>query len=579
MARRAKPKQPAKPADDPLAAAVVAVRAGRLGDALAPLLAAWRTRPSAKLAGVISTVSNRTKLDAPSLRGKTAAAIARWNELAARATGAELPALLASLADASSGEAIKRLAHVARWMPDPRVDEAIAGLFESVPYRATSTQPFWTKLFGLATAITDPRQLVRLEQADAAGVAVTMGNWLRTRIAKLVESLAPALTAVRDDEAPILDELATLLGTRRLSNGTLNVEALLQAIYDAPDDDAPRLVYADALLERGDPRGELITLQCRLAQREDRELRKREQELLEAHGKQWLGELAPVVMAGYRFERGFLAECRVENRHLDRIRKLVGHRAWSTVRNLAGSAAIALHPVMRSLRTLAFVSYEARNHEELADSWSDLLLGTERAIEVLRYSGIQSDRHWEDALEHNHSVRPGVQGRWVHVPQTEELAALSKCTALPRLRELIVVEDPELVAAALLASPVIQRLAVLGIVFDSRDERSPMRWFAAALRDAPVATLRFELGPSFHTTTLQLERGARGYERVAMEVGPTSRSNWSEALVDEAIGLLDALPPSVREIRIATRRQTDPKQLARLRSAVAQLNLDVGEVG
>lgn len=39
----------------------------------------------------------------------------------------------------------------------------------------------------------------------------------------------------------------------------------LAAIRAAPDDDAPRLVYADWLIERGDPRGELIQLQCRLA--------------------------------------------------------------------------------------------------------------------------------------------------------------------------------------------------------------------------------------------------------------------------------------------------------------------------
>ncbi|MEZ4237102.1 MAG: TIGR02996 domain-containing protein [Myxococcota bacterium] len=32
-------------------------------------------------------------------------------------------------------------------------------------------------------------------------------------------------------------------------------ERLLDAVRAAPDDDAPRLVYADRLLERGDPRG------------------------------------------------------------------------------------------------------------------------------------------------------------------------------------------------------------------------------------------------------------------------------------------------------------------------------------
>ena len=38
-------------------------------------------------------------------------------------------------------------------------------------------------------------------------------------------------------------------------------DALLAAIYADPDDDAPRHVLADALIDRGDPRGEFISMQ------------------------------------------------------------------------------------------------------------------------------------------------------------------------------------------------------------------------------------------------------------------------------------------------------------------------------
>jgi uncharacterized protein (TIGR02996 family) len=44
--------------------------------------------------------------------------------------------------------------------------------------------------------------------------------------------------------------------------------AFLQAITDEPDDDLPRLVYADWLDERGDPFGEFIRLQCERARME-----------------------------------------------------------------------------------------------------------------------------------------------------------------------------------------------------------------------------------------------------------------------------------------------------------------------
>jgi uncharacterized protein (TIGR02996 family) len=39
--------------------------------------------------------------------------------------------------------------------------------------------------------------------------------------------------------------------------------ALLAAVRAAPDDDGPKLVYADWLIERGDPRGELVALEHR----------------------------------------------------------------------------------------------------------------------------------------------------------------------------------------------------------------------------------------------------------------------------------------------------------------------------
>ena len=69
--------------------------------------------------------------------------------------------------------------------------------------------------------------------------------------------------------------------------------ALEDRIAAAPDDDAPRLVYADWLTERGVPRGEFIALQCELARgvadRERREgLIRRERELLGASGPAWL---------------------------------------------------------------------------------------------------------------------------------------------------------------------------------------------------------------------------------------------------------------------------------------------------
>jgi uncharacterized protein (TIGR02996 family) len=78
-------------------------------------------------------------------------------------------------------------------------------------------------------------------------------------------------------------------------------EAFIQAIRDAPDDDAPRLVYADWLEEHGRPgRAEFIRLQCELARGGGDEarraaLRARTAELLVAHGAEWVAPLRRIL--------------------------------------------------------------------------------------------------------------------------------------------------------------------------------------------------------------------------------------------------------------------------------------------
>ena len=75
----------------------------------------------------------------------------------------------------------------------------------------------------------------------------------------------------------------------------------LAAIAAHPDDDAPRLVYADALMERQDPRGEFIALQCALARNPNDPVRtERVKVLLETHRAAW----SPGGL-DWQFERGF----------------------------------------------------------------------------------------------------------------------------------------------------------------------------------------------------------------------------------------------------------------------------------
>ncbi len=81
---------------------------------------------------------------------------------------------------------------------------------------------------------------------------------------------------------------------------------LHNAILEAPDDLHLRRVYADALQEQGDPRGEFIAIQLALSETSSAApaLRARERELLEAHGRDWLAPFTPDQLT-VEFRRGF----------------------------------------------------------------------------------------------------------------------------------------------------------------------------------------------------------------------------------------------------------------------------------
>jgi uncharacterized protein (TIGR02996 family) len=90
-------------------------------------------------------------------------------------------------------------------------------------------------------------------------------------------------------------------------------DVFVQAILSAPDDDTPRLTYADWLEEHGRPeRAAFIRVECQLARLPDDDPRRpdleaRERQLLAEHGEEWAGPLRGLV-DDWTFRRGFVED-------------------------------------------------------------------------------------------------------------------------------------------------------------------------------------------------------------------------------------------------------------------------------
>lgn len=102
---------------------------------------------------------------------------------------------------------------------------------------------------------------------------------------------------------------------------------MLAEILAAPDDRAPRLVYADRLIEAGDPRGTFIAQQCLLLDIDPLDDRyapmlASTRRLEAAHGRSWIADhvertgMYPIEVFGPRFDGGFLQRIAMRAEHI-----------------------------------------------------------------------------------------------------------------------------------------------------------------------------------------------------------------------------------------------------------------------
>ncbi|HEY3804375.1 MAG TPA: TIGR02996 domain-containing protein [Kofleriaceae bacterium] len=289
-------------------------------DSLDRALALWRAQPTrghAELVRRASALIRREPL--------------RWNEwfeVEARADASDIDRLLHAL-DPMGG-----LAQLARRAADPRIVEGMIAMLEARTFDWGAVSDIWKPLFqifesGDATFAPRLRAIAARERAATTRMA--------SRLAPKLDEIADTLEAREEPDADSPESRALAMELDGLEARRRALEedalALFDAVWAAPDDDAPRFVLADFLNEHTEPRGELIALQ--LAQHAGKlgaAGRKRAKKLLDRNKRAWIGPIAPLVHAtDARFERGFIVSCRLKP-DAELERKLGDHPAWSTIR-------------------------------------------------------------------------------------------------------------------------------------------------------------------------------------------------------------------------------------------------------
>jgi uncharacterized protein (TIGR02996 family) len=334
------------------------LEAGARVPGLEALLAVWRETRSRELAELIGVAGAELSRALPP--------IARhydWLDTASLLRPWDVDRLLRALTLQPFTKLKDRVARLERFDDDPRIAAGLAAALDKLETPKLVMSP----LFELLALQRDVRVKAMLQRRrHQREVRPTIGRALHKGLDGVFERLeepAAPTPAERVLLKRVRRALATLAAGEPVRLEQLEVKReptapagaeLLQAIFASPSSDEPRKVYADWLMQRGDPRGELIALQLqpRSAASVDRQ-----RELFERHGREWLGTLEPVVTAKLEdFERGFLAVARVRLITDSQVKQVPNDPAWALIRTLSDSSHAKAHRALMA-RT-SFVSLE-----------------------------------------------------------------------------------------------------------------------------------------------------------------------------------------------------------------------------
>lgn len=228
---------------------------------------------------------------------------------------------------------LERLGVLEGWPDDPRTARALATWFTEANIgwmhaHRPETVELYERIARALVRLRDTRVLDALADVGAQAKTIGLGDRMRELAAIVIAALETTMREQRPLERAT--EISRWVPAPASEPATLDERALWR---DAGDSADARLVLADYLLERGDRRGEIITL----ALAEGPGMLHESNQLLHLYWERWMGELALVLDRGScTFTGGLLDIATAGTARTPEwaYAKVARHRELATIRTL-----------------------------------------------------------------------------------------------------------------------------------------------------------------------------------------------------------------------------------------------------
>ncbi len=304
-------------------------------------IATWRQHRHDRLATLVDYMAKALLHDEerpPLGAGRGRADRETWWRIAEEGDPLDFERLGVAARGGTQDEVNKRVAFL-KGRDDPRLASALLALLADPPYAGVKSRGMLGHMLDAIEASRDKRAAAPTRDLASRYPGIirsSTGGWVSNRLDEIADAIE-ALPGfeLSGDVAEFCEKWEKHFDVRAARGPSdAYVAELKTAIYADPRDDGARLVFADALIERGDDHGTFIALQVKNARGEGTvETEKQERHLLADHvGKaRWA---YPLANAGEcKFERGFVA---LVDAYRALPERLIGHPSWATVTEVTG---------------------------------------------------------------------------------------------------------------------------------------------------------------------------------------------------------------------------------------------------